>query len=78
MAIGRRIEHMQPQINSEQTEAPATYAIVPGERGERWLQIDTYGSAERKLVGKKSQSIRLTTEAIAELKAILARHFPDT
>jgi hypothetical protein len=36
------------------------------------LQIDTYGSARRKIVGKKSQSMRFLPEAIKQLKEILA------
>jgi hypothetical protein len=43
--------------------------------GTLYLQIDTYGSEERKLQGKQSQSIRLAPEAIAQLREIFDRHF---
>jgi hypothetical protein len=39
------------------------------------LQIDTYGSVDRKLPGKKSQSLRFAPEAINQLREILDSHF---
>lgn len=47
-------------------EVECTYSIVDNE-----LQIDTYGSDQRKILGKKSQSMRFSTEAIEQLKRIL-------
>lgn len=47
-------------------EVECTYSMVDDE-----LQIDTYGSAHRKIVGKKSQSMRFSPEAIKQLKEIL-------
>jgi hypothetical protein len=44
--------------------------------GERILQLDTYGSAERKLQGKTSQSIQLDEKAARQLAEILDRAFP--
>jgi len=44
--------------------------------GERILQLDTYGSAERKLQGKVSQSIQLDEKAARELAEILTQTFP--
>lgn len=49
-----------------------TYSIVDGQ-----LQIDTYGSEKREVPGQKSQTIRFTKEAVAQLKAILEKHFPN-
>jgi len=45
--------------------------MVPGPKGSKLLQVDTYGSAQRKLRGKKSQSIRMSTDVIRELLEIL-------
>ena len=44
--------------------------------GERFLQLDTYGSEDRKLKGKQSQSIQLDRDAAAELLRILQTAFP--
>lgn len=40
------------------------------------LQLDTYGSGERKLQGKTSQTIQLDRNAAEELLKILAAAFP--
>jgi len=55
------------------TEAECTYYVIRGPRGEKFLQIDTYGSTHRKMPGKKSQSLRFSPEALAQL--ILEKEF---
>jgi hypothetical protein len=50
-----------------------TYSIIEGEDGRKSLQVDTYGSALRKMPGKKSQSIRFSPEAIQQLRRILSQ-----
>ena len=75
MATVRHLERIQLQVEAKHTDAEATWSIVKDRDGETYLQIDTYGSNERKLVGKQSQSIRLSADAIKELRDILATHF---
>jgi hypothetical protein len=70
MAIIRKLEKIILDKDSTHTETDATYAIVQSE-GESYLQIDTYGSKDRKMEGKKSQSIRLSNEAIDQLQSII-------
>jgi hypothetical protein len=41
------------------------------ENGKTYLQIDTYGSATRKLVGKTSQSLQINETAAKELALLL-------
>ena len=43
--------------------------------GRRYLQLDTYGSDERVMPGKVSQSIQLDDESARELKGLLERTF---
>ena len=43
--------------------------------GDKLLQIDTYGSDERQIPGKVSQSIQFSPEAIIELKELLNSKF---
>ena len=50
----------------------ATFAIFQDDEGRSILQIDTYGSSERKYVGKKSQSLQFGPDALKQLRAILA------
>jgi hypothetical protein len=75
MAIVRRIESRQLESEARHTETECTYSVGEDSNGERYLQIDTYGSLQRKMPGKKSQSIRFAPSAIRELKTILQEHF---
>jgi len=72
MAIVRKLERVSGLAEARHSEADCTYAIWTDEEGDRWLQIDTYGSRQRKLLEKKSQSMRFAPEAVAQLKRILA------
>jgi hypothetical protein len=75
MATIRHLEPKQLEIVVRHTEVAATYAIVRDSEGVKYLQIDTYGSEEREIRGKKSQSMRLAPEAIAQLVSIASKHF---
>lgn len=75
MAIVRHMEQVFLDADAKHTEVDCTYSIVGDDLGERWLQIDTYGSRDRQMTGKKSQSIRLAPGAIEELKKILSTEF---
>jgi hypothetical protein len=72
MAIVRRLKRITLEYGSPHTEVECTYAIIQGEEGKS-LQIDTYGSAHRKMPYKKSQSMRFSPEAIAQLRDILLK-----
>ena len=58
------------------TDTDCTYSIVESD-GVKVLQIDTYGSKNRRIPGKVSQSIRFSPAAIGQLKKILQKHFAD-
>jgi len=75
LAIIRKLEPLNLERDSKHSEVECTYSIVTDERGNKLLQIDTYGSAHRKMPGKKSQSIRLSPEAIEQLREILEVNF---
>lgn len=74
MAIVKSIEHQALERESKHTEAACTFDVVTDSHGRKYLQLDTYGSASREMRGKKSQSIRLTPEAIQQLKVILKEY----
>jgi hypothetical protein len=46
--------------------------------GRRILQLETYGSPDRKMPDKVSQSLQLDESAAQELKRIIERAFPGT
>jgi hypothetical protein len=75
VAIIRRLRYQTLEKDSRHTEADCSYSIVIDPNGNKLLQIDTYGSKQRRLPGKKSQSIRFSPEALQQLKKLLAEQF---
>lgn len=73
MAIVRSLKRLNMVRPSKHTEVNATYTLIPSEDGP-FLQIDTYGSARRRLRGKKSQSIRFSPEALVQLSEIIGNN----
>ncbi|MGW4273794.1 hypothetical protein ACWEGQ_15840 [Streptomyces seoulensis] len=45
--------------------------------GQRVLQLDTYGSTERQILDKISQSVQLDVDSARELLKIIEESFPD-
>ena len=75
MAIVKKMERIELERDSKHTEVDCTYAVLEDDKGNKYLQIDTYGSKTRKIPGKKSQSIRFSPEALKQLKEILKQNF---
>lgn len=73
MAIVTEITHQSLERESKHTEVDCTYDVILVD-GKKYLQLDTYGSARREIKGKKSQSIRLSPEAIEQLKMIFMQN----
>jgi hypothetical protein len=73
MALVRKISHVKLEKDSTHQSVDCTYDIVM-EDGRKYLQLDTYGSSNRKMKGKKSQSIRLSPEALVQLRTIMNQH----
>ncbi len=74
MATIRTLKLHQPDRLSKQTEADASIILADFD-GEKFVQIDSYGSKERQLVGKRSQSMRLSREAFEQLVELGNAHF---
>lgn len=74
MAIVTILERKDLERDSKHSDVQCTYAIVDANE-KRYLQIDTYGSAVRKMPGKKSQSLRFSPEAVKQLKEIINKEF---
>ena len=73
MAIITKLEEVALERDSSHTEVNATYSIIRSD-GIKYLQIDTYGSSNRKYKDKKSQSLRLSPEVIKQLLQIVEQH----
>ena len=70
------IEKIDKSRNNRPDEAPATYCTFEID-GEKFLQIDTYGSPNRKCRGQPSQKIQFNEQFAKELVAILIKEFRE-
>lgn len=78
MATIRELELRILEKYTRHTDAEGTYSIIYESDGEKVLQIDTYGSKNRRIPGKVSQSIRFSPEGLKQLKRILKEHFEES
>jgi hypothetical protein len=68
------IKHLSEGVKERQqihNETEATYFLIFDDANKKYLQIDTYGSDQRSIPGKVSQSIQFSPDAIKQLKKIL-------
>jgi len=70
------LDKIQMNGITKQGEVPATYCVFEKE-GEKYLQIDTYGSSEREYIGQSSQKIQFNGKLAKELVSILINEFWD-
>jgi len=75
MAVVREFEAKELERNSKHSEVEATISLVRDESGEKFVQIDTYGSKSRAIPGKVSQSLRLSKSAFDQLVSEGRKHF---
>jgi len=75
MALVRKLQKNGLQVEKVHGEVECTYNAFHAPDGKRYFQIDTYGSAERKLKGKKSQTIQLDENSAKELISLLRSEF---
>lgn len=52
------------------SEVEATYSLLTS-KGVNYIQINTYGSSNRKIQGVASQTIQLSEEVVNQLQTIL-------
>jgi hypothetical protein len=64
MALVRELKEVTLDRDMPHDEVECTYSVIHDNNGKQYLQIDTYGSSSRQIPGKKSQSLRLSPEAI--------------
>jgi hypothetical protein len=57
------------------TDVVAQYKVFPPNGQKRILQIDTYGSLDREMPGKLSQTFQLSEESAKALWLILSAEF---
>ena len=72
MALVKALTHQAINGSSTHSEVDCTFSIIANADGSKSLQLDTYGSKTRKIPGKKSQSLRFDSDALAALKKIIS------
>ena len=72
--IGRFEKTTSDRGRLHRTEVECGYAVL-NFGGKRYLQLETYGSSDRKIPGKVSQTLQLDAERAAELEKILRLAF---
>ena len=76
MALIAEFTKLQKERNQVHGVVECGYTVFE-EGGSRYLQLDTYGSQERQIRGKTSQSIQLNAASAAELRALIEKTFPE-
>ena len=71
--INQMVQENKSRYNIHKKTECNYYILV--ESGEKYLQLDTFGSNDREIAGKVSQSIQFSPDAIKQLKKILDREF---
>ena len=74
MAVIRKLEIGDSVNVKPQGEVLARARLVES-GGEKYVQIDTFGSPNRQEVGKQSQTIRLSKDAFEQLVKLGAGYF---
>jgi len=75
MALINNIERGFKNRDSIHKSTECSCFIVYDKTGQKHLQLDTYRSSDREILGKVSQSIQFSPEAIKQLKEILLKEF---
>lgn len=75
MARIREMRPIQKDRNSVHAPVECSYSIFRS-GGQTYLQLDTYGSADRLLHGKVSQSIPFDEASARQLKQLIEEAFP--
>lgn len=73
MAIIREFDELDLKMNARHSETNGGWS-VQGQDGEKFIQINTVGSADREIPGKVSQTLRLSKEAIEQLAELARKH----
>lgn len=74
MALIKRLKERHMERNRVHNDVEATFTIFRDEN-DVYLQIDTYGSSQRAIPGKVSQSIQFNRQSLQQLREIIESQF---
>lgn len=72
MALVKELKKIDKQIIRKHEEVECTYCSTTTNRGEKLLQLETYGTLGRVIPGKVSQNIQFDEEGAEKLYQIIA------
>jgi hypothetical protein len=75
MAVIRNFKVLAQDRERTQPQAIGGCVVPLVLDGERFLQLNSYGSPDRVVIGARSQNLRLSREAFDQLVEIGRRHF---
>jgi len=76
MARVSRFEKVGREVTKVHAPTDCAYSSYEID-GQKYLQLDTFGTKGRVLKGKVSQSLQFDEDAIRELLAIIGQSFPN-
>ncbi len=78
MALVTKIEKIHKQRAYVHKPVDCTYCTVIDDKGEKYLLLDTYGSDDRQIKDKVSQTIEFNKESALQLLDIIQKEFNIT
>jgi len=75
MAVIRKFTVLEQNRERSQPQAIGGCVVPLTLDGERFLQLNSYGTEDRVVVGARSQNMRLSKEAFDQLVGIGRKHF---
>lgn len=78
MAIIRSFDRGHQSVRRHSTEVDCYYQTVTAEDGAVYLHLTTFGSDDREVPGKSSQSFQLNASSARELVSIIEATFGRT
>ena len=75
LILANKISKIEKDRNSVHKEVECTYTSFTNNEGQKYVQLDTYGSNTRKIKDKTSQSIQPNKESAKTLIDILNNEF---
>jgi hypothetical protein len=76
MALIRKLFRITKDRTPVHTETDCGYVVFDAPNGERFLQLDSYGSDKRRYTGKVSQSLQFSETTVRELRDLIDKEFP--
>ena len=75
MALVKELKPMTKERYDLHAPVECRFCVFTDERGDRILQLDTYGSRTRKIPGKVSQSLQFNADSARQLLQIIQKEF---